>query len=95
MNPQANAEHSQDKAKVLQLLQKYPNLNLAPLIELVTEDEEPEYLESFCNELIHLIAQLYREDDSGILPNQIMQTIRQLHQIREVLRKLRGAPSWP
>lgn len=95
MNPQTNAEYSRDQMEVLQLLQKYPSLNLKPLIELVTEDEGPEYLESFCNELIHLIAQLYREEDAGILPKHIMQTIQQLHQLREVFRKLRSAPSWP
>jgi hypothetical protein len=64
-------------------------------VELVTEDEEPEYLEAFCNEVIALLAGLYREEQTAVLPNQIMRVICQLHTLREAFRRLRNAPAWP
>jgi hypothetical protein len=85
----------EDHEKLLQLIGKHPGLNLLPLVELVAEDEEPEYLEAFCNEVISLLAQLYREEQTAVLPNQIMRIICQLHTLREAFRRLRKAPAWP
>jgi hypothetical protein len=64
-------------------------------VELVTEDEEPGYLEAFCNEVIHLLSQLYREEQTAVPPNQIMQVICGLHTLREAFRRLCNAPAWP
>jgi hypothetical protein len=86
---------SRDHEKLLQLIGKHPGLNLLPLVELVAEDEEPEYLEAFCNEVIGLVAGLYREEQTTVLPNQVMRVILQLHTLRETFRRLRNAPSWP
>ena len=91
-----NATHpNPSHEKLLQLIGKHPGLNLLPLVELVAEDEEPEYLEAFCNEVIGLLAQLYREEHTAVLPNQVMRVILQLHTLRETFRRLRNAPSWP
>jgi hypothetical protein len=84
-----------DHEKLLHLIRKHPGLNLLPLVELVAEDEEPEYLEAFCNEVIYLLAQLYREEQTAVLSSQVMQVICQLHTMREAFRRLRNAPAWP
>lgn|GEM_PF-1463906 len=94
----ANATHpnpSRDHEKLLQLIGKHPGLNLLPLVELVAEDEEPEYLEAFCNEVIGLLAPLYREEQTAVPPNHVMRVMLQLHALRETFRRLRNAPSWP
>ena len=94
-NPSNHPNPSHDHEKLLQLIGRHPGLNLLPLVELVVEDEEPEYLEAFCNEAIHLLAQLYREEQTAVLPNQVMRVIGGLHTLREAFRRLRNAPVWP
>jgi hypothetical protein len=42
------------------------------------------------------VAELLREDrPGGALPGHIMEIIFQLHALREAMRQVRRAPSWP
>jgi hypothetical protein len=90
-----NPNQTQDRFKTLQLIEQNPGLNVLPLLELVIQ-ETPEYLEAFCNQVIFTVAELLREDQpGGVLPGHVMEIIFKLHTLREAMRQVRGAPSWP
>jgi hypothetical protein len=90
-----NPEQTQDHFKTLRFIEQHPDLNLLPLLELVVA-ETPEYLEAFCNQAIFTVAELLREDrPGGVLPGHVMEIIFKLHTLREAMRQVRGAPSWP
>ena len=85
----------QDHAKLLDMLNKYRDMDVLPLLELVAE-QTPDGLEAFCNQVIFTVSELLRDDQpGGVLPGQVMQILQQLHTLREAIRQVRGAPSWP
>jgi hypothetical protein len=88
-------EQPKDFSKVLELLEKNAHLNLLPILELVVHTQ-PDYLEAFCNQAIVTVAELLREGQKGgVLAGDIYEIIIQLHTLREALRQVRGAESWP
>ncbi len=88
-------EQPKDFSKVLDLLEKNAHLNLLPILELVVYTQ-PDYLEAFCNQAIVTIAELLREGQKGgVMAGDIYEIIIQLHTLREALRQVRGAESWP
>ncbi len=90
-----NSEQTPHRFKTLEFIEQNSGLNVLPLLELVVQ-ETPEYLEAFCNQTIFTVAELLREDrPSGVLPGHVMEIIFQLHTLREAMRQVRGAPSWP
>jgi hypothetical protein len=88
-------EQPKDFSKVLELLKKNSHLDLLPILELVVQSE-PEYLEAFCNQATVTVAELLREGQKGgVMAGDVYEIIIQLHTLREALRQVRGAPSWP
>jgi chemotaxis methyl-accepting protein methylase len=82
-------------SKLLELLHTHRNLNLLPLLELLSE-QTPDCLKAFCNQVIFTLSELLRDPQpGGVLPSHVMQIIQQLHTLREAFRQVRGAPCWP
>jgi hypothetical protein len=82
-------------SKELELLEKHAHLNLLPILESVVQSA-PEYLEAFCNHAIVTVAELLRDGQKGgVMAGDIYEIIVQLHTLREALRRVQGAESWP
>lgn len=88
-------EQPKDFSKELELLVKNSHLNLLPILELVVQSE-PDYLEAFCNQTIVTMAELLRDGQKGgVMAGDIYEIIIQLHTLREALRQVQKAKSWP
>jgi hypothetical protein len=88
-------EQPRDFSKVLELLNNNSHLDMLPILELVV-DFDPEYLEAFCNQATVTVAELLRNGQKGgVMAENIYEIIIQLHTLREALRQVRGAQSWP
>ncbi len=93
--PMHYLEQPKNFSKELELLQKNSHLNLLPILEMVVHSS-PDYLEASCNQAIVTVAELLRDGQKGgVMAGHIMEIIIQLHTLREALRQVRGAESWP
>jgi hypothetical protein len=88
-------EQPKDFSKELELLVNNSHLNLLPILELVVQFE-PDYLEAFCNQAIVTVVELLRDGQKGgVMAGAVYELIVQLHTLREALRQVQQAPSWP